>query len=96
MKKLVAVLAVLMLVGSAAGFCAGTVDTFLDNRSKSEMKPISESATLVSTVYKPVSDAKDKVLKPFEPVTKPVMDVVHKTVNEIYNVLTFAKYRAKK
>ena len=96
MKKLVAVLTVLLLVGSTAGFCTGTVDTFLDNRSKSDLTAVSDSAKVVNAVYKPASEAKDQILKPFDPVTKPVKDVAYKMVNEVYKVMTFAKYRAKK
>lgn len=97
MKKLVAILTVLLLVGSGAGICAsGTVDTFLDNRSKSELHPVSDAGTLVGTVYTPVGEVKDKVLKPFEPVTKPIKEVAHKIVNTTYDLLTFRQYREKK
>ena len=103
MKKIAVVLAVLMAIGAVPGWCLSeTVDHFLDNRSKSDLRPVEDTAKIASTVSKgvdksldavPVLKERDKVLDPVRKVRHETVSAAKTIVNRTWDILTFKSMR---
>ena len=103
MKKVAIILAVLMAIGAVPGWCLSqTVDTFLDNRSKSDLRPVEDSAKVLSTVNKgidktldavPVMKEREKVLDPVRKARHETVGIAKTIVNKTWDILTFKSMR---
>ena len=101
MKKVALMLALLMVVGSGSAFCtlSTTLDNTLDNKSKSDLRPVEDSAKMLGMVNKGLNEA----VKPLDPALKPVYEVRDQTMkasktvlNTIWDTLTLKSMRDKK
>ena len=101
MRKLALVLALLMVVGTIPAFAtvSATLDGVIDSKSKSDIRPVEDTAKLAGEVNKGVN----KVMEPLDPVMKPVYEVRHETVkaskkvvNTVWDMLTLKHFREKK
>jgi len=103
MKKIAVLLAVLMAMGAVPGWCLSqTVDNFLDNRSKSDLRPVEDSAKILSSVNKGIDKSldavpglkeRDKVLDPVRKVRKETVGAAKTIVNKTWDILTFKSMR---
>lgn len=103
MKKIAVILAVLMAIGAVPGWCLSqTVDTFLDNRSKSDLRPVEDSAKILQGVNKgvdksldmvPGMDQRGKVLDPVSKARKETVGLAKTIVNKTWDTLTFKSMR---
>ena len=101
MKKVAFILVFLMLAGAGPAFCtfSTTVDGVVDSKSKSDLRPVEDSAKLIGEVDKGL----DMVTEPMDPVLHPVYVVrdhtikgSKKVVNTVWDVLTLKSMRDKK
>ena len=101
MRKVALMLALLMVVGSVPAFCtvSTTVDGVIDSKSKSDIRPVEDTAKLAGMINKGVNE----VAKPLDPALKPVYEVrdtsikASKTVvNTVWDMLTLKSFRTKK
>ncbi len=89
MKKIAVMLAVFVVLGPVPGWCLSTtVDTFIDNRMKSDLSPVADAGKVldltnkgVDKTYHLVTDPMDPVLSPVHKVKDGILDGVKKVVN---------------
>lgn len=107
MKKIAILLAVLMVMGAAPGWCVlSTVDNYVvDHTKTSSFRPIEDAGLLYETVDKGIDTSLDKVpvvkLRPmlFDPIDKVLrvsIDGTKTIVNGVWDILTFKSMRTKK
>ena len=107
MKKIALLLAVLMLMGAAPGWCLiSTVDNYVIDHTKSNsFRPVQDTGKVYETVNKGIDTSLDKVpavkLRPllFEPidhVVKTSVDSTRSIINGVWDLLTFKSMREKK
>ena len=107
MKKIAILLAVLMVMGAAPGWCVlSTVDNYVvDHTKTSSFRPIEDAGLLYETVDKGIDTSLDKVpvvkLRPmlFDPIDKVVkvsIDGTRTIINGVWDILTFKSMRTKK
>jgi hypothetical protein len=96
MKKIAMFLAILLVAGTTAGFSAGTVETFVENRSNSDLHPVADVGMLAGAIIEPIDPVMDMVMKPIKPVKDPIMDGAKKVVNTTYDIITLRHMREKK
>ncbi len=107
MKKCAFLLAVLMVVGAAPGWCLiSTVDNYVvDHTKTSSFRPIEDAGRLYESVNKGIDTSLDKIpvvkLRPmvFDPIDKVVrvsVDTTKTIINGVWDILTFKSMRAKK
>lgn len=99
MKKVAILLAVLMAMGAVPGWCVSqTADTFLDNRSKSDLRPVEDSAKILQGVSKavdksmdavPVLKEREKVMDPVRKTRKETVKIAKSIVNTTWDIVTF-------
>ena len=101
MKKMALFLALLMVVSVGSAFCtvSTTLDGVIESKSKSDIRPVEDSAKMLGMVNKGVN----KVVEPLDPALRPVYEVrdhsikASKTVvNTIWDALTLKSFRDKK
>ena len=103
MKKVALLVALLMVISATPGWClVAAVDRALDNQSKSDLRPVEDTAKLAGMVNKGVDKSYNMVTEPIKPVLDPVRKVrdtsIHATkdvLNKIWDVMTFASHRKK-
>ena len=102
MRKAALFLALLMVVGQVYGYCyTATVDNVLDEKSKSDLHPVQDTAKMVSLVNNGVNKAIETqpmstVMTPVETVRKESMKGVKTIANTIWDALTLRSMREKK
>jgi len=98
-KKIAIFVAVLMVIGAASGWSVSTtVDKFVENRTKSDIHPVQETAQILDLANKAVDEtlkATDPILKHRKHITGPVMDVAKKIVNTVWDTVTLKSIRSK-
>ena len=101
MKKVALFVALLMVMSVGSAFCtvSTTLDGVIESKSKSDIRPVEDSAKMLGMVNKGVNE----VVKPLDPALKPVYVVrdesikASKTVvNTIWDALTLKSFREKK
>ena len=101
MKKMALFLVLLMVMTVGSAYCtvSTTLDGVIDSKSKSDIRPVEDTAKLAGMVNKGVNEA----MKPLDPALKPVYEVrdhsikASKTVlNTIWDALTLKSFRDKK
>ena len=107
MKKIALLLAVLMVVGAAPGWClVGMVDTYVDDHTKnSSFRPVQDTGELYGTINHGIGDTMDKVpvlkersviMNPIETVAKETIKGTKLLLNGTWDLLTFKSMRDKK
>ena len=104
MKKIALLVALLMIASAAPGWClSATVDRALDNQSKSDLRPVQDTARIAGMVNKGVDKSYNMATKPMKPILDPIRQVrdtsIHASktiVNRIWDALTFFVPRHKK
>ncbi len=104
MKKVTLFVALLMVISMGPAWClSATVDRVLDNQSKSDIRPIQDTARLASMVNKGVDKSYNMATEPIKPVLDPIRKVrdtsVHASktiVNRIWDGLTYFMPHRKK
>ncbi len=97
MKKTALFLALLMIVGQAYGLAyPTTVNNVLENKSKSDIGPVADTAKVASKI----NDGLNKVFEkePLATIDKARIETyngVKKATNMLWDVLTFKKLRDK-
>ena len=99
MRKMALILALLMVVASVPAFClSSTLDGVIENKSKSDIRPVEDAAKLAGVINKGVNE----VTKPLDPMLKPVHEVKDASVkasksvvNTIWDALTLKSFRKK-
>ena len=105
MKKIAILLAVLMLVGSVPGWCLSEmVDKVIENKSKSDIRPVQDTAKVLGVVNKgidksmdktPVLSKREKVLDPIRKVERETIHGAKAVVNGAWDVITSPVDRMK-
>ncbi len=102
MKKIALLLAVLMVMGAATGFCgmSGTVDGFVENRMNSDIRPVEDAGKILDITNKGIDKTYHTVADPMEPGLKHVrkvrdetMSLSKKIVNKTWDILTLKDLR---
>ena len=104
MKKVALLVALLMVTSVGSAWClSATVDRALDNQSKSDIRPVQDTARLLSIVNKGIDKSYNTVTKPMNPVLDPIRQVRDSTVraskeivNRIWDALTYFSPHRKK
>ena len=104
MKKVSLLVALLMVVSMGPAWClSATVDRALDNQSKSDLRPVQDTAKLASMVNKGVDKSYNMVTKPMNPVLNPIRQVrdssvraTKEIVNRTWDALTYFSPHRKK
>ncbi len=101
MKKTAMFLALLMVIGSAGLLAYPTaVDNVIENKSKSDIGPVADTAKLVGVVNTGVnkvmaSEPTTTVLKPVRIVRDETLKGSKKVINTLWDVLTLKMLRDK-
>ena len=104
MKKIALLIALLMVVGIGTAWCiSATVDKMIDEKSKSDIRPVEDSAKLLGMVNKGADESYKAMTKPLNPVLDPVrkvrdgaIDASKKVVNTTWDALTYFSPHRKK
>jgi hypothetical protein len=100
MKKIALLLAILMVASVAPVYSAlsTTLDGVIDDKSKSDIRPVEDAAKLAGEINKGIN----KVIEPLDPALKPVYEVRDHTIkasktvlNTIWDALTLKSFREK-
>ena|SRR3989338_10804441 len=103
MKKVALLVALLMVVSVAPGWSlVAAVDRALEGKSKSDLRPVEDTARLGMMAKKGVDKSYDMATEPIKPVLDPIRKVRDTSVqatkdilNKTWDVLTFASHRKK-
>ena len=104
MKKLAAMLVMLLVIGSVPGFCLiATIDNAVADHTKdSAYRPVADAGALYGKINEGLDKSFDKVpavkMRPilFDPMDKilhETMDAGKKVLNGTYDLLTLKKFR---
>ena len=105
MKKVAVLIAILVLVSPAMGWCLSTtVDTFIDNRMKSDIGPVADTGKILNFANKGVdstcrlaTSAMDhKALSPIMTAKDETMKGVKSVINFTWDMATLKHFRGKK
>ena len=104
MKKAALLVALLMVIGVGSAWClSATVDRVLDDQSKSDLRPVQDTAKLANLVNKGIDKSYNTVTKPMNPVLDPIRQVRDSSVraskeivNRIWDALTYFSPHRKK
>ena len=103
MKKAALFLALLMIVSQAYGWCyTATVDNLLDEKSKSDLHPVQDTAKMAGAINEGVNKAlletqpMSTLMTPVETVRKESLKGVNTITNTIWDALTLRSFREKK
>ena len=107
MRKIAFLLALLMVVGAAPGWClVATVDSYVTDHTKdNSFRPVQDAGHLYETVNKGIDTSLDKVpgikMRPmlFDPIDKVLRASIDSTkliVNGLWDALTLKSIREKK
>jgi len=101
MRKMALILALLMVIAQGYGFAyPAAVDNVLDSKSKSELRPVQDTAKLTGIVNDGINKAIETepvstAMKPIETVRKETVKGAYKITNTLWDVLTFRWMRSK-
>lgn len=91
MKKIAVFVAILLAVGAVPAWClSATVDTFIDNRTKSDLGPVADAGKILDVANKGVDKTYHLVADPMDPVLSPVMKVKDGCVKGAKSIINFA------
>ena len=102
MRKAALFLALLMIVGQAYGWCyTATVDNLLNEKSKSDLHPVQDTAKTVNIVNKGINKALETqpmstLMTPVETVRKETLKGANTITNTLWDALTLRSFREKK
>ena len=104
MKKITLLVALFMVASAGSAWClSATVDRALDHQSKSDLRPVQDTAKLGGMLNKGVDKSYTMVTKPMKPILDPIRQVrdttIHASktlVNRVWDALTFFVPRHKK
>lgn len=108
MKKIALFLAILMVVGSMPAWCLSeTLTKVIDDKTKSDIRPVQDTAKILGTVDRGVDKAMDKtpilnkremVLDPARKVSREAVRGIKSIVNGVWDILTspFDRLRGEK
>lgn len=98
MKKTALLLALLMIVGPVAGFCyPATVDNILEDKSKSDLRPVADTAKMAGALNDGINQAFE--MEPLHTIDKVRIETYNgakKVTNMLWDALTFKSFRDKK
>ncbi|MCB9799645.1 MAG: hypothetical protein H6757_02665 [Candidatus Omnitrophica bacterium] len=101
MKKFTLMVALLMFVAAAPGWClVSTVDHAIEHTMQSDIRPVEDAGRILDVANKGVDMTYTTVTKPMSPILDPIrkvrdvtLDGTKRVINTIWDVVTLKHFR---